>query len=416
MTKHYAIAEFFRQAPNAMLARYFTMRGHTVVGYQPWPDAEHAKWLALVGRLPGNEQSSMEAEFQEIHAMSTEKGFVAIRDELGYHLDGDEEKLTATIQTLGEMANHYERAFTVFLDHHQCWQGATRFLRADSLGYWTKRKGFPGGGATTDKASLGRLSDALSEYYQRTQGRGRNCHVEAYRRGAKDLVFAYPEDHSQKTVEWVQGTFGPRPHTPAFEVVFVYDRSAGTLDISAKGGRRIIEALQGLFAKYILHLDDLPLDPEDNRVYDLSPLASRFFDFEVQAGSEVDYVRVKRIRFSSETQHGERITLEASPKHKPKAVYDLIDAVSEKLKKGAYAVDQVDLTASLQLDADKPPRSMSFKLSLPNHCSLKYDRASDMVRDVLEASGIEPKAKGSSAAASPSPVPAPRKAKPAPSA
>ena len=55
----------------------------------------------------------------------------------------------------------------------------------------------------------------------RTEGRGTHCVVEPVRRGALDYFFAYPEDYSQHSVEWVDGQFGQRPHHPAFEVIYV---------------------------------------------------------------------------------------------------------------------------------------------------------------------------------------------------
>lgn len=44
--------------------------------------------------------------------------------------------------------------------------------------------------------------------------------------------FAYPEDYSQRGIEWVRGELKPRPHTPAFEVIFVYSQTEGKLDIN----------------------------------------------------------------------------------------------------------------------------------------------------------------------------------------
>ncbi len=33
----------------------------------------------------------------------------------------------------------------------------------------------------------------------------KNCVVEAFRRGELDYFFAYPEDYSQQSMEWVEG-------------------------------------------------------------------------------------------------------------------------------------------------------------------------------------------------------------------
>ena len=46
----------------------------------------------------------------------------------------------------------------------------------------------------------------------------------------------------------MDGQFGQRPHHPAFEVVYVYSQSDGSLDLNFRGARTAVEPLQGLFA------------------------------------------------------------------------------------------------------------------------------------------------------------------------
>ena len=69
---------------------------------------------------------------------------------------------------------------------------------------------------------------------------------------ALDYFFAYPEDYSQHSIEWVDGQFGQRPHHPAFEVVYVYSQAEGSLDLNFRGARTAVQPLQGLFAAAIL--------------------------------------------------------------------------------------------------------------------------------------------------------------------
>nr|VFK54570.1 MAG: hypothetical protein BECKTUN1418F_GA0071002_104618 [Candidatus Kentron sp. TUN]VFK56847.1 MAG: hypothetical protein BECKTUN1418E_GA0071001_104318 [Candidatus Kentron sp. TUN] len=57
--------------------------------------------------------------------------------------------------------------------------------------------------------------------------------VEPLRRGDPDYFFAYPEDHSRQSVEWVNGEFDRHAHNPAFNVVFVYLQEEGTLDMKS---------------------------------------------------------------------------------------------------------------------------------------------------------------------------------------
>lgn len=43
------------------------------------------------------------------------------------------------------------------------------------------------------------------------------------------------------------------------------------------------------------------------------------------------------------------------------------------------------------VDDDKPAKSVTIRITHPNSCSLKYDELDLKLRDMLEASGIEPR-------------------------
>ena len=125
------------------------------------------------------------------------------------------------------------------------------------------------------RPAFSNLPILIRNYFHHTEGRGKNCVVEPFRRGELDYFFAYPEDYSQQSIEWVNGEFGRRPHNPAFEVIYVYSQKEGSLDLNFRGSNKAIEPLQGMFAQAILKLDELPPDPKDERVYDLNPLLQK---------------------------------------------------------------------------------------------------------------------------------------------
>lgn len=257
--------------------------------------------------------------------------------------------------------------------------------------YWRKRKHLGHKPAAVDAASIQQLANLIRDYFHHTEGRGKNCEVEPFRRGELDYFFAYPEDHSQQSPEWVNGKFANRPHNPAFEVVFVYAQKDGSLDLNFRGSYKAIEPLQSIFATAILKLDNLPLDPKDERVYDLNPLQQKGFDFVFDLGSGIESVAVKKLRLSSRVKKGDRITLEADSSKNSDAVYELMKKVGQSTPLHLYNVTQVELAVSIVVDADKPANSVTIRITHPNSCSLKYDERDLKLRDMLEASGIEPK-------------------------
>lgn len=393
MAQHYSIKNFFRQMPNALLARYFKTKGlfselDFTAMKEGKPDELFAAWLAL----PDKQRNAMDAQFREIFEMSCEKGFRAIIDEAEFQLAAEE--FTAFMEKLSALPSHFERAMITFLDFNSCWKGATRFYHADTLPYWRKRKNMGHKLAAVDDDSIRQLADQIRNYFHRTEGRGNNCTVEPFRRGELDYFFAYPEDYSQQETEWVDGEFERRPHTPAFEVIFVYSQKDGTLDMNFRGAKKTIEPLQGMFATTILKLDELPPDSKDERIYDLGLLGKRDFDFVYGVGSGIKEVAVRKLRLSSRFNKGERITLEADTTDDAGAIYDLLDKIGKATPLHLYNVTQVEIAASVVVDADKPAKIIPIRITYPNSCSLKYDELDLKLRDMLEASGIEPKEPG----------------------
>jgi hypothetical protein len=393
MSRHYSSRDFFRQMPNAMLARYFAGKGllpevDFAALPEGKPDALFEAWLALTDA----QRHAAEADFREIQALSDSRGFIAIVDEARWQLEDQPEVLTAFIDTLSALEDFHARAMVAFLDHPECWQGATRFHHADGLTHGRKRKNLPRVPAAVDKASVARLAELIKHYFRQTDGRGRNCEVEVYRRGDRDYFFAFPEDHAQRSIEWVGDEFHPRPHNPAFEIVFVYAQADGTLDLYFRGGRGAITALQGMFAQAVLKLDDLPPDPKDERVYDLAPLAQQGFQFTHAVGSGIGTVVVKKLRLSSRVRAGDKITVEADGHSNRQAVYELLEQVGKAVPLHLYNVTQVELAATVFVAEGKPPKKVNVRITHPNSCSLKYDEIDLSLRQMLEASGIEPRA------------------------
>ena len=390
MSRHYSPKDFFRQMPKKLLARFFAARDvladfDFATMKEGKTDVLFAAWLAL----PEADRKPIDAVFSDIFDMSCEKGFKAILTETTHQFKDQPEKIPEFVDLLSALPNHFERAMTTYLDYPNFWKAACRFYHADTLSsHWRKRKNLPHKAAAVDAATINRLEEAIGGYFHYKEGRGKNCAVEPYRRGALDYYFAFPEDYSQQEPEWVNGVFTPRPHTPAFEVIFIYSQQDGSLDIHYQGSYKAIQPLQIMFAAIVLGLDELPPDPKDERVYELAPLLQKSFDFAPAVGSGIDSVVIKKLRLSSRVKKGERITLEADTSTDPKAIYALLDKIGKSTPLHLYNVTQVELSASVVMD-DKPPKQVPIRITHPNTCSLKYDELDHRLRDMLADAGIE---------------------------
>ncbi len=391
MAKHYSTKDFFRSTPNALLARYFAARDvlqdfDFAAMKETKIDALFEAWMAV----PEAQRAKMEVDLREIGDMSNEKGVRAIIDEADYHLSEDG-AYGAFVAMLMALPGYHERAITTFLDHPALWKGSTRLYHADTLSYWRKRKNLPKKKAAVDPASIEALSNAVCQYYQHAEGRARHCRVEPYRRGNLEYFFAFPEDYAQNSPEWAGDELALQSRHPPFEIVFVWDAMDGRLDLHLSGDRKAVEPLQGIFAETILKCDELPADPTDTRVYNLLPLRRKNFKFTWDFASGIEYVAVNKLRLSLYKRKGDKLTLEANAKHDPLAINALLEKLEPSLASHEYYINQVGITAAVRLDAQTTAKTVTFQVTCPNSCSLKYDEIGLKLRAMLEASGIEPK-------------------------
>ena len=138
-------------------------------------------------------------------------------------------------------------------------------------------------------------------------------------------------------------------------------------------------------------MPELPPDPEDERIYDLNPLRERGFQFVYDPASGIQSVAVKKLRLSSKVVKGDRITLEADAAANREAIYDLLDKWASRFRCGLYNVTQVELAALVAMKPNEKPKSVTVRITHPNSCSLKYDDVDLKLREMLVASGIEPR-------------------------
>lgn len=388
MAREYQPRQFFRQVPNHLLKRYFDGKNMlSEVNFTKLTETKiepiHEAWL----KLPDEARNDMERDFREVHDLATEGGNNAIRDEAQFH----GEDLTETFSKLDDF---HERAMWTLLERPKYWPGAVYFHRADSVphSYWRRRKNVPRKPANYDhnSAEVRQLEQDISGYFHTMQGRGQNCKVECYRRGDLDYFFAYPEDYAQASVEWAGKKFMRRVHHPAFEIIFVYSQTEGTLDIYLAGDRKPVPDLQAIFAQTILKAELRP-DEKDERVYDLGPVRTRNFQFVYTPESGITDVVVCRLRLSVYGKN-ERITLEADPSHNKQAVFDLLDKVTKGIPLTQMVVKKVGVKVIFaHMPGARRQPTRTFDISYPNSCSLRHDGRDLIIRKMLADSGIEPR-------------------------
>jgi hypothetical protein len=384
MARQYSHKQFFRNVPNALLKQYFQKKHEVLheVDFDSLKGVNIEPVFEGFKALPTELQETIEAELQDIDNMACQLGIAALVDEANFHIN------EAFPEAIARIEGFHGKAMWVFLKHPKYWTGATLFLHSDNISdsFWKKRNDLPHLTPNVDSENTYRLADAISDYFYKKEGRGRNCKVEVFRRHEKEYFFAYPEDYAQSGIEWIRNRLSSRSRHPAFEIIFVYTQAEGSLDIYAPRNTRSVPQLQQVFAKTILGLDELDEFGGDNRIYALDALADRDFVFKYSIDSGIEYVAVKKLRLSLKTGNKERVTVEADPGPDTKVIYDLI----EELQLPPFHITQTEIKVKFAPTPGTKSRTRSFKISYPNCCALRHDGRDLIIRKMLVDSGIEP--------------------------
>lgn len=393
----YSPQNFFRQAPNALLNRYFhehnlltsldiASLGETDIEpiYKEWTE------------LPAVERSQTEQDFKLIDLVADEQGIITLLEEARFH----NENLEPIFAT---MSDFYEKAFWTFFEHHQYLEIAGIFCEADELPrhYWRDLNGIPLSNPRDDKAGCQDLADVLRLYFQQQQGRGYACQVDVLRRGAHYYYFAYPEDHSQSLIEFEgqENRLQRRVHRPVFEVIFVYDPEEGILSTYFEGRAAVVRDLQELFAREILIMN-LPSPVRDQKVYELNCLKDRHFQFRYEPTSGIIDIKVRQLKLAILGGDTRRITLDVDPTRNREAVYDLMDDIlnsgdpqlfGNRIHTSMVNITKVGITALFMPNGRRKKPTKTFYIAYPNSCSLKHDEKDLALRQMLIDSNIEPR-------------------------
>lgn len=390
MAQHYQPKHFIRQAPNKLLQHYLAGKG---IGCNlPWKQIGEGHVEPIYHAFeaaPEMLRRQIDFDFCNIHGMADEAGMrTMISEARDHHHQGGLE----IAEELGAMGSHIERAFWVFLEYPDVFQVAMRFQKADTLGrYWRKRSDMPPVKAAIDRDAQERLGKAITEYYTVKEGRGYACQVDHYDREGKLYWFCYPEDYAHGFLIYDEAhKLHPSIQRPAFEVIFVYSQAECSLDVYVEGDQKIVAEMQRIFGRTILGLE-LPHMEKPGIVYELNGLLDKNFPFSTEPTDRVEEVRIKELKLRIMGQGNRRIALESDCSDGPKAVYSLLDDVlaGGTILRDLLALQHVRIQLLFRADERNRKRTLTFEVSHPNSCSLKYDPRHITAKELLKRWGVD---------------------------
>jgi hypothetical protein len=160
----------------------------------------------------------------------------------------------------------------------------------------------------------------------------------------------------------------------AFNNVFVFDPTDGSVELIAKGGLKVQQQLRKAFCKAMLDID-VDEDEPIRQAYELDHLIDPTFTFELDPRDRIASVRTHRLRIVPKTPADGLTSVELkfqtavsrtqvlSAVERCLAAYDL--------SRSSVRIHQVSLQLEFLPLASKAAKRMSFKVHLPNTCDLK---------------------------------------------
>ncbi len=187
-------------------------------------------------------------------------------------------------------------------------------------------------------------------------------------------LFCYPDDYAQAVPRHdPRGRLIRNSQRPILlGRVYVFDPKHGSLELSAKGSKKLKDELQELFCDCVLHAPGTAIEV-GKPTYGLDGLLSRGFPMPIDPNDRIEEVRVKSLCLSPFGPK-RRITVEADPSRSIEDVYDAVDETPQEVPTGPCPRRQGDIRLSVppRRGRKSPGRSPSMcPTRVPRHIGIK---------------------------------------------
>ena len=277
MPKPFSLSTFFRMTPDDMLAEFFR-RFDTDIPLRDKGGVKehHVLLMSLMDDIDESVKNHVEKTMHDIAALASKDGMAA------FH----EAALTChQPHWLDDLPNkgRYPTSMHAWLRYPKLFESALANFRFSGLTYWRRRAHLPIFAPEFTGEKLHQLKEALENFFEERQGRGRVCTVDLYDRGnGMYYITAHPDDYAEDMlVHDDLESLNSQTLCKTFEVTLAYDSRRGCCDLYAKVPLAIKRDLEQLFLETIFE-EELP--PYEQAPFDLLPLLKT--DFTLTTASE----------------------------------------------------------------------------------------------------------------------------------
>ena len=309
---------------------------------------------------------------QDVQQLADPRGQKVLIEELEW-------RHTAKLETFGKLKSPADKALWAYLHANDAFDSAAMFARAEALrngqqaNTWNS---LPKELIDATPEKIGCLAHEVRSYYWTREMRGQVCRIHHHQRhDGVQYFFAYLPDWPDKRLYFdEEDKLTPREDTYAFSNVFVFEPKLGTIELIAKGGKKVQLQLRRAFCKSMLGID---VDDEDpvKPAYQLDQLLDPSFAFTTEPEERLAEVHLRRVRLVPKVRIPVLDQLELKFRDGC-SLTNIRNVITRHLMADGLGLDQVSVTqASIQFvfmsDGKRKGRKMTVCVSCPNTSDLK---------------------------------------------
>lgn len=367
----YSPKKVIRSISKPLLQRYFDSRGLLAdFAWGEYKESNPAPLIEAIDALDARVHESVDADLATVNELANDGGSRLLYEEATFWK-------RAWVSKLDGMANDYERAMLALIEDRRLVETALAYSEIDRFAEsrwqrWNVGKRLQ---VNDDEEHRGRFKKALRAIFKE-DGRGKRCHLDTLDRRDPErfCCFAYPEDYPKTDLGYDdQDRFIRHTRRTATEVIFVYRREDGVLEMIASGDQKRREKIAYAFCKEILGLMALP-DARANPPFQLDVLKRGDFAFKTDPADNIDRVELRLLRFDLPGKGYRRLVLSGRPTPEmPNVLRLLIDEAIDKTKVplSELHVSQARLSFKFKGKGGKRGKALTFEVTYPDRCNLK---------------------------------------------
>jgi hypothetical protein len=367
----YSPKKIIRNISKPLLQRYFASR--SLLKDFAWREYKERDPAAIIEALEGLDtrvQESVDVDFATVSELATDGGSRLIYEEAAF-------LKKPWVSKLDGVANDCERALLALIEDRPFVETVLAYNEMDRFAEsrwqrWNVGKRLH---VNEDEEHQKKLEKAICAIFK-DDGRGRRCHLDPVSRHDPEryCVFAYPEDYPKTDLGYDdQDRFIRHIRRTATEIIFVYRREDGILEMIAGGDQKRREKIAEAFCKVILGLKALP-DPRANPPFQLDVLKRGDFAFKTAPADNIETVEIRLLRFDLPGKGYRRLVLSGRPTPEmPNVLRSMVEDAIDKSKVplSELHVSQARLSFKFRGKGGKRGKALTFEVTYPDRCNLK---------------------------------------------